>query len=233
MPDTPPTPELLRSLGRLSRGLSILFWGLPVALIVCFETARNDFLRPLNIFPPMAAFAWLLYGLKQLSHFQKQERIWRAALDRATILAMINAGLSPFLFWWNRFPEQPYFNYTVVIVAATGLLFLSELNVVIARLTAMLPEETLRQETKQFTVLNRILILCAFLLALGMLVINQTEHLPPFMENILSRQETRTILGRILFAAMVFLLLSPLAITMALIWKIKDVILESVFGGKN
>ena len=35
MPDPAPNVELLRSLGRLVRGLSALFWGLPLALIVC------------------------------------------------------------------------------------------------------------------------------------------------------------------------------------------------------
>ena len=40
MSDTLAKPELLRSLGRLVRGLSALFWGLPAALLICVETAR-------------------------------------------------------------------------------------------------------------------------------------------------------------------------------------------------
>ena len=35
MPDLAPNADLLRSLGRLARGVSALFWGLPAALIVC------------------------------------------------------------------------------------------------------------------------------------------------------------------------------------------------------
>ena len=34
--------ELLRALGQLVRGLSALFWGLPVALFIDVETARTD-----------------------------------------------------------------------------------------------------------------------------------------------------------------------------------------------
>src|ERR1043166_8424362 len=108
MSESPPTPELLRSLGRLARGLSILFWGLPLALLVCVVTAREDFFRALNIAPPVIASGWLLYGLMQIGVFQKQERIWRAALDRAKFLALVNIGLSPFLYWWNRVPNQPF-----------------------------------------------------------------------------------------------------------------------------
>ena len=34
MPEAPPNPELMRSLGQLVRGLSALFWGLPLTLVV-------------------------------------------------------------------------------------------------------------------------------------------------------------------------------------------------------
>ncbi len=233
MSDTPPTPELLRSLGRLARGLSVLFWGLPIALLVCFQTATGDTVRSLNIFPPVIILVWLFYGLQQLGHFQKQERIWRTALDRAKILAIINIGLSPFLFWWHCAPDEPFFNHVAITFAATGLLFLSELNVVLARLTAMLPEETLRQETKQFTTLNRILILCTFLFVLVFLTFNRMDNLPSFLEKFFADMDTRIILSKILLSIGVFLILSPLAITMALIWKTKEVILESVFGGEK
>ena len=37
--ESSPDPELLRALGRLARGLSALFWGLPFALVVCLHAA--------------------------------------------------------------------------------------------------------------------------------------------------------------------------------------------------
>src|SRR5215469_5952041 len=92
MPDTTPNPELLRSLGRLVRGLSALFWGLPVSLIVCVETTRMDMLRLFGVVPPILVTAWVAYGLWQLGYFQKQERIWMQALDKAKWLALINLG---------------------------------------------------------------------------------------------------------------------------------------------
>ena len=105
MPDPAPNPELLHSLGRLVRGLSALFWGLPVALIVCVGTAMAGWFQLLSA----SCRRWrstglLLFGLWQLDSFQKQERPWRNALDRAKIFALINFGLSPFVFWWNRQP---------------------------------------------------------------------------------------------------------------------------------
>lgn len=44
MDQPPPNPELLRSLGQLSRGLSAVFWGLPLALVVCVQTAKGDWI---------------------------------------------------------------------------------------------------------------------------------------------------------------------------------------------
>src|SRR4051812_9775479 len=102
MVDPVPNPELLRSLGRLVRGLSALFWGLPLALIVCVGTTSAGWFLPFGVMPPMTVTGLLLFGLWQLCSFQKQERPWRSALDRAMLLALINFFLSPFLFWWHR-----------------------------------------------------------------------------------------------------------------------------------
>src|SRR5579872_6186556 len=101
LPEIAPKTELLRSLGKLVRGLSALFWGLPVTLIICVQTAKTESLRSFGIIPPVVVTSWLLFGLWQLGAFQKQERVWMSALDRAKMLAMVDLGLSPFLYWWN------------------------------------------------------------------------------------------------------------------------------------
>jgi hypothetical protein len=120
--------ELLRSLGKLARGLSALFWGLPAALIVCAETARIELLKPIGIVPALVANALLLFGLWQMGDFQKQERPWRNALDRAKLLGLVNLGLSPFLFFENKMPEQPFFRAAVFVLVLSALFFLFNLN---------------------------------------------------------------------------------------------------------
>ncbi len=117
MPDSIPNPELLRSLGRLLRGLSALFWGLPIALIVCVQTAKADWLGAFGMVLPLLVTGWLIYGLWQLQHFQKQERIWRHALDRAQLFAWVNFGLSPFLYGWNKLPAHAFFGWMVALLA--------------------------------------------------------------------------------------------------------------------
>ncbi len=223
-PRNAPNTELLRSLARLVRGLSALFWGLPITLIICVQTAKTEMLRTFGIAPPMAVTAWLVFGLWQLGHFQKQERIWINALERAKMLAVADLGLSPFLYWWNQVPEEPFYTAVIGVMAVCGLLFLSDLNLVLYRLSAMLPDENLRQETKQFTTLNRFLVLGILLLGIFFFMVLRFPALLPSPADFVER------LGSGSLWLMVFLVLLPLALTMALLWKTKEVILDSVFG---
>ena len=218
--------ELLRALGRLVRGLSTLFWGLPVALLVDVETVRTDwldFFGDAAFLPAMLAGAILYYGLRQLRDFQKQERIWHQALNRAEILAVINAGLAPFLFWWHRFPAIPFYSICVIVFAFTLLLLLMQINYMLRRLCAMLPDENLRAETKMFTTFNIGLFLAVFIGLAVCLALAQAQNLPRPIGRILTGDNPRGLWLTL------FLNLMPLAMTMAILWKIKEVIFLSIF----
>ena len=228
MPDPQPNPELLRSLGRLARGLSALFWGLPASLVVCVGTASLGWFKGLfSAVPALVATGLLFFGLWQMGSFQKQERPWRAALDRARLLALVNFGLCPFLYWWNRMPSHPFFTIVVSVLALSGLLFLLDLNLVLARLGAILPDETLRHETKQFTTMNRALLVAMLFLVALYFVLMRAPGLPPQVLVVVE------LLERTSHWSLVFLILVPLSMTMALIWKTKEVILASVFDGRH
>src|ERR1017187_1248660 len=189
MPDPAPNAELLRSLGRLVRGLSALFWGLPITLIVCFHTAKAESLKSFGIVPPLMTTGLLAYGLWQLGDFQKQERVWRSALDRARLFSLINFGLSPFLFWWNKLPNNMFFLAMVTVLTLSALIFLGSLNLVLRRLGAMLPDEGLRLETKQFTALNLNLLFATFMLALVYVGLGQFPTLPVWLSAVVSVME--------------------------------------------
>lgn len=225
---TPSNPQLLRSLGKLARGLSALFWGLPAWLIVSVETAKEDLLRPLGTMPVLVLNVLLLFGLWQMAEFQKQERPWRVALDRALLPGLVNLGLCPFLFWFGRMPGQPFFQAAIFVLVLSALVFVFNLNLVLKQLGAMLPDENLRHETRQFTAINRWLLVAWIAVAAVSIGVPEMFHLrehfgPKFMFW-LSHLQTTVLL---------FLGLAPLAITMSLLWKIKEVILDSVFGARD
>ncbi|MBU6411793.1 MAG: hypothetical protein KGR98_15520 [Verrucomicrobia bacterium] len=226
MENSAPNPELLRSLGKLVRGLSALFWGLPAAPIVCSETAISDVLKPAGVAPALAVLALLLFGLWQIGGFQKQERPWRDALDRARLPAIVNLGLCPFFYWQNQMPGEWFFTAALGVFALSFLLFIFNLNLVLAQLAAMLPDETLRRDAAEFTALNRWLLALWIVLAAFCVLALQLGWPAQMAPGRLFLAE------RTVEAMLIFLGLTPLAVTMSLIWKTKEVILNGVFGGK-
>jgi hypothetical protein len=175
----------------------------------------------------VAVNALLVYALWQMGDFQKQERTWRHALDRAQLLAIIVLGLCPFIYWHNKAPEQFLFTATVWVLELAGVLLLFNLNLVLNRLGAMLPDETLRQEIRQFTALNRWLLVALLLLTAVFTGLTQ------FPQPSLPVGRMLIWLDRFSDLLLIFFMLLPLAMTMALLWKTKEVILDAVFGARQ
>jgi len=200
---------------------------LPAALLIGAETARADWLKPLGFLPALAVNALLVYGLWQMGDFQRQERPWRHALDRAQLLALVILGLCPFIYWHNKLPEQVFFTDAVMVLELAGVMFLFNLNLVLKRLGAMLPDETLRQETRQFTAFNRWLLVGLLFFAIVVAALVQLPHPSPPVGKVL------IWVNRASSLLLIFFILLPLAMTMALIWKTKEVILDAVFGARG
>ena len=227
MDEVAPQDELLRALGKLVRGLSALFWGLPITLLICVRTAMSDRLRHLEMFPPILAMCLLYYGLLLLGNFQKQERIWRMALDRAKLVAVVNIGLSPFIYWWNQIPSISFYSLAIGTLMLSGLIFLFNLNHVLQRLAAMLPDETLRMETRLFGAMN-LNLLCGILGLVSIYaILQQINTLPNWVIDFLK------ILDISRNWLLIFMILLPIAMTMTLIWKTKEVIFASVFTHRH
>jgi len=222
-----PNADLMRSLGRLVRGLSALFWGLPLTLVVCANNVVADWVRTFGILGPVVMTCVLFYGVGQFAAFQRQERIWMQAVERARILALANLGLAPFVYWWNRVPDNAFFGAVVSLFFVTSLVFLHNLNLALERLTAMLPDETLRGDSRLFTRINRILLVTV-LIFLGLLHgLLRVRGLPEVLLGLL--QEVARLGPWLVTAA----ILPPVAMTMTLLWKIKETIFSSVFDTRT
>lgn len=214
---------ILPSLARVVRGLSALFWGLPLLLLADARTAMDDSFRGYGTLPAVAASLLVAYGLHQLRYFQSQERIWSAALHRARLVSLLLVALSPFTHWWNRHPDEPFFIQSMTLLVFAGLLFLLMLNHVLLRLSAMLPDETLRSETRFFTGVNQALVLSQVVLALGEILLLRWVNAPPLLARV------RDSLDYSKAWLVLLLTLLPVALTMTLLWKTKEVIVASVF----
>jgi hypothetical protein len=230
MPEADRNAVLLASLRRLVRGLAALFWGLPIALVVSVQTfvGRGDWLKPLGFAPVVLVMLLLCYGTHLLGKFQTQERIWMNALERARLVALVNVGLSPFLFFWSRLPGNLFFLVTVEVFFLMLLAFLYLLNAVLARLAAMLPDETLRGETKVFTRLNQTILLIIIPTLPFYFVLRGTSKLPRVVVEVMLFFERGGPMLELM--VVMFFILLPVAMTMALLWKTKEVIMAGVFS---
>ncbi len=218
--------DLIRALGRLVRGLSTLFWGIPLALAADVQTARTnwfDELDPVSFVPALVLTGALLHGLRRLRGFRPAERVWQQALNTAESLAMVAIGLAPFLAWWRRFPAVSLYFICVVFLAVIGYLFLMQVNQVLRRLTAMLPDQTLRHETRAFTTLN------TWMLAGGLAALAIYLKLTNFQGAVRPIHRQLIDFYAIGEWLILFLTLMPVAVTLALLWKIKEAIFTSFF----
>ncbi len=217
-------PAVLPALGQLLRGLSALFWGIPVVLITAVQASKAEPARLVHLWSTVVSFGLLVYGVHLLGSFQPQERVWQLAVDRARISALINFGFSPFVYWWSRRPGEPVFQVMIDLLMIGFLVFLIELNPLIDRLVAMLPDEGLRQETRLFTRISRWLL--SPILGLGIFYFTAL-HFEPSLP-VLTPWLAFVAEGGLWMT--LFVLLLPIALTMALLWKIKEVLFHSVFG---
>ncbi len=170
----------------------------------------------------------LLYGVVLLGGFQKQERVWTQSLERARLLALVNVGLSPFMFFWSKVPSNLFFTITVEVLFLTMLGFLFLLNSVLARLAAMLPDETLRGEARLFTRLNQTILLVVMPSLPFYFLLRGTSKLPRVVVEMMLLVDRGGAMFEL--TLIMFFILLPVAMTMALLWKMKETIMAGVFS---
>lgn len=179
----------------------------------------------MHVVPSMLATGILLFGILEMAQFRKQERLWQLALDRAKIFATVNLGLSPFIFYLNRMPGELYYRQMVWVMGGAALLYVFNLNRSLKYLAMMLPDQTLREDTALFTSMNHGLMITLLVLVGAYFGLRQINDLPLSVIQFLVvlEQNSRWLL--------IFLVLLPVAMTMSLLWKIKEIVLTGIFGG--
>lgn len=227
MPPVPPPPDnsdLLPSMRHLLRGLSALFWGLPIALLACVPSAITNWLRPMGVLPAVVSTGLLFFGVVEIAHFRRNEKPWQVSLERSKIFALMNLGLAPFIYFANRMPNEAYFYQMVWALGIASVLYIFNLNRSLKYLAGMLPDQTLREDTELFTSMNlglMVTLLCLVGMYFGL---QRVDELPlPVIQFLVVLEEHRRWL-------LIFLVLLPVAMTMSLLWKIKEIVLNGIFG---
>ena len=233
-------PDLMPSLRQLVRGLELLFWTLPFVLLVCVQEMLAPAWESWGVAPLFLSTVILWFGASRLRQFQPQEEIWQSAVKITEILALLMAGLAPFLHWIQVLPElsasgysagQKHIIYSTIIFCTASIMFLLNLNHVLTRLGAMLPDPILRADIKLFVTLNFILFLPLLVamwccrLSDGLYTALQQQS-PSMAESIGSA----VVLEHLLRASVIWIATLIIATTMAMMWKAKEAVLNGVFS---
>lgn len=209
--------------GRLLRGLATLFWALPLTVILGVQTAETNLLGSFGFWPALGATGLLLFAVHQLSACQPGDPRWQAAVERARLLAVLLTGLAPFLHWYRLVPRHEHYQYAMLAAAVAGLLFTANLGGLLVRLTALLNRPALHDEARLFLGINLPLLVGEMLLLLGWATLIRSRLGPAALA------VAAPYLPRLGFAALLLIVL-PIALTMTLIWKVKQAILDEAFA---
>jgi len=177
-----------------------------------------------DLFFPIASTGLVLFGLSRMAPYQRGERIWQRSLLLSQSLALVAAGLSPFLFLWSRMPSVGYFSRAVILLMAVSLLFLVALLGTLERLAAMLPDDTVRSDARLFRgVASYVITVLA-----GVSVTLYWRMAPVNLSEFLEIPRQPLGLGR--HAILLLLILVPVAMAMAVTWKLKELVLTAVLA---
>lgn len=206
------------------RGLSAVFWGLPLALLAFARHFLGFWTTGYDLVLPPAAAGLVLLGLVRMGAFQRRERVWQRALLIAQMLALIATGLAPFLYLWSRMPGVELFSRAVLVLVGCSLALIVALTRVLGRLAAMLPDDTARADAALFHGLSTYVVVV--LAAVGVTLYVRLHPIP--LSDFLSIPRQPLGTGR--QALLLLLILIPVAMAMAVTWKLKEVVMAVVTG---
>ena len=236
----PLSPDLMPSLRQLVRGLELLFWALPLTLLVCVQEIMAPAWESWGVMPLILTMGTLWFGASRLRCFQPKEQVWQSAVRITEVLALLMAGLSPFLHWIQVLPElsvsgysvgQKHIIYSTIIFCTAIIMFLLNLNHLLTRLGAILPDPILRADIKLFVMLNFVLFFpmlaamwcCRLSNELYSLLYHKAPGLAEGFGNAVGLED-------FLRGVVLWIVILIIATTMTMLWKAKEAVLNGVFS---
>ena len=212
-------PQLeARDLVALAQGLSCWLWGIPGAVLLSIREMPFEWGMPFQL--PLFAVPYLLVlvGAVKMARVRSAGDRWRCEARRAMILCILALYLAPFLFWWRRWPQSAYLMANVWVLIACGIALLAQVNRLVRTLGAALGDPALAAEAELFRAVVWIVLglptVAAFAYVLTASFRSGAAVTLQFEDALLATP-----------AWGLALLLVPLSITLALVWRAKDLTL--------
>src|SRR5690606_31280131 len=99
------------------------------------------------------------FGVSSMGRMHPRERIWQRSVFTAQLLALVLTGLSPFLFLWSRAPSVPFYARAVLMIVGVAFALMIALTRMLARLSALLPDDTARADARLFHLVSSYVVL--------------------------------------------------------------------------
>ncbi len=131
----------------LGRGLSQVFWGLALAIVLLIGQAWIDLFQQRYRIPAYVAGAVLaLWGLWRMRDAGVLTSRWRARLRGAIACAALLVYFAPFTAWWKAMPGVPLYALNLVAFLLAGMILLLLVNLLAADVFARLEARGARVE---------------------------------------------------------------------------------------
>lgn len=209
------------------RSLSALFWGVPLTLLAFARHFLAVIPSAYDAMLPLLGTGLLVFGLSRIGRFHRQERVWQQSVFTSQMLGLILFGLSPFLYLWSRIPVEPLFARGVAVLLVAAVAFLVAFTNTLYRLAAMLPDAPTHADARLFHTLTGYVASTVGATTTGL----YWRLAPPTLSDFLALPQQPVAHG--LQAFLLILMLVPVAMAMAVTWKLKEVTLSLLAGGSR
>jgi len=231
------TPKLTGlDLVRLTRGLSCVFWGVPMSLLFCIQlliahiVVTDPFIRGslaqlyfVLFFAVLAVACAGTYWLQQVEGIGSD---WRRRARVCMASAVSALYFTPFLYWWQNMPEETTYTLNLFGLILSAIVLLGALNALCMELGRFLGDRSLRRESRVFLALIALVLGAPALYAFWWAVASSlregsNENLGLAFLNIFRLPyHIRLTLFIVLFL--------PVALTLANLWRVKEMMLEEM-----
>lgn len=206
----------------MTSGLFAIFWSLPLGLLLYLRAIKiqsfDELRLPAYVIGPIAC----LWGLSALARVRRLTPHWRARINTARCFTFMQIYFAPFVFWWDRVGNRPFFTANIIGLFLVSVLLLVWLNWIVTEIGAALQLSAFTAEGRALTAMTAIVLVLPFILLLVHSVATTARYgyTTPQLEMISSLRDTQP------WAYM--LVLVPFTCTLVALLRARDLFLSRV-----
>lgn len=220
----------------MTRGFSCVFWGMPAATLFCIQlligraVISDPFIRisigQLYFFLFFATLGIVCYGLLSLTQAEGVGPLWRRWGRIGLVSAALNLYFSPFLYWWQSFPDEARYTLNVFALILSAIVLLVSLNLMCVELGRFSGDRSLQGESKLFLILNAVILGVPAISAFAWAAIQSWQRGSgeslglEFIDLFRLPSYWRMLLFVLLFL--------PISLTLANVWRVKEMLLDEL-----